>query len=456
MEATVSTNAAIWQASLEKIAERVADPQVYDTFFGSSKITGVEGKHIYVAVNSPVAAQVLSKNYARMVNEVLSEVTQTDFEVEFVYDSNPEGKKESSKEHPVFFPNSAPDPNFTFDNFVEGESNRSAYQAALMAANAPADIYNPLFIYGGSGLGKTHLLHAIGNAYKAKHPGKEVLYVTADGFFDGYVRFLKYIKDVKDEKRGNELRDYFRDRVDMLLVDDVQFLRGREQTEETFFHVFEVLVAAKRQIVLTSDTHPSKLEGFPARLKTRFGQGLTLSVTPPDQETAEKILWTKISAYGFKKGDIDEEIVTFFAKRFSNNVRDLEGRLTQLFFYMSLHPGEKIGLDEAKKAVQGEIEAKEEKERLSEEKIVNAVADYYYLAPSQILGKNRTGQISLARHVAMYLIRDVLDLPFARIGAYFGKDHSTVISGVSNVEKSLKTNPEMKKAVTALKAKLKS
>ena len=452
MDTTVSALSAIWQETQKRISDKLGDPEVYDAFFSSARLVKTDGKTAYIAVNSAVAAQVLSKSYSSLVAEILSEVTQSGFEVVFQEKSElTEEKKAAAKEGPRFFKDAILNPKFTFETFVEGDSNRDAYQAALMAAKAPAGLYNPLFIYGGSGLGKTHLLSAVGNAYKSRFPGKEVLYVTANDFFDEYVKF------VGGERRGDELRGFFRDHVDMLLVDDVQFLKGRKNTEETFFSIFNMLISLGRQVVLTSDTHPSKMEGFSSRLLTRFAQGLTLSVNPPDQSTAEKILRTKIAAYGLDEEVFDPEIIPFFARRFSSNVRELEGRLVRLIFFMTSHPGEKIGLEEAKKAVQDDIEAKEEKDKLSEEKIVSTVADYFYLSVSQITGKNRTGQIALARHIAMYLIRNLLDLPFAKIGEYFGgKDHATVMNGVQKVEKTLKTDPALKKTIAALKSKLKT
>ncbi len=450
MDTTVTALADIWKEAQKRIASEIDDNQVYDSFFSSTKINGAVGKTLYVAVNSPVAVQVLTKSYTPMVNRVIRDVTQSDYSVEFVEEGDKAEDNKKNKETTSFFKDSVLDPKFTFENFVEGDSNRAAYQAALMAAKAPAGIYNPLFIYGGSGLGKTHLLTAIGNAYKARFPGKEVLYVTADGFFDEYVKF------VTGEKRGDELRGFFRDRVDMLLVDDVQFLKGRRNTEETFFSIFNMLISLGRQVVLTSDTHPSKMEGFSSRLLTRFAQGLTLSVNPPDQETSERILRTKIKAYGLDESAFDPEIIPFFAKQFSSNVRELEGRLVRLIFFMTGHPSKTITLEEAKRAVQDDIEAKEEDTKISEEKIVNTVADFFYLSPAQITGRNRTGQIALARHIAMYLIRNILDLPFAKIGEYFGgKDHATVMNGVQKVEKTLKTDADLRKTVSTLKAKLK-
>lgn len=453
MTTTVTQIRDVWELMRSQIKEKLTNPSVYDSFFARSNLMSIEGNKVTIGTDSSVATYVLSSQYRALVESVVRSVLQGDYAVTFVYPGDqPETEKRAkSSEKPVFFSKNHIKESYSFDSFVVGDCNREAHQAAIMAVEAPGTLFNPLFIYGSSGLGKTHLLSAIGNAYKSKHANANVLYMTADDFFDEYVRFCN------GERRGDELRDFFRNDVDFLLVDDVQQLKGRSQTELTFFSIFNALVAANKQIVITSDTHPDQLDGFDERLKTRFTQGLTLSVNRPDQATAEGILRTKIVSMGMDISLFDDEAIAFVASRFCSNVRELEGRLTRLLFYLSTNKAERVTEAVARAATQDDLEVKNDSARLSEEKILNRVADFFHISASQISGKNRTGQIALARHVTMYLIRDLLDLPFAKIGEFLGgKDHATVMNGVQKVEKSLRYDPELKRTVQTLKSQLKS
>ena len=319
-----------------------------------------------------------------------------------------------------------------------------------MIANSPGKLFNPLLLYSESGLGKTHLMQAIGNAIHADSPTSKVLYVAASDFVDEYIRFAQGYKEEQS------LTQFFKNDVDVLLIDDIQFLIGKKKTMEMFFVVFGDLVKAGKQIVITSDQHPNLLEGLDDRLRSRFQAGLVLSIKRPDLETSKAILRTKITLSGLDVNDFDEEVISFLAARFSNNVRELEGALTRLLFYtINMHPTKHITLTVATEAIQGLISAQDDKSKVTESRIINVVADYYNLTPSQITGKIRTSQIALARHIAMYLVKSLLDTPFTKIGQVFGgRDHATAMKGVEKVEKSLKTDPDMQKAVSELKAKL--
>jgi chromosomal replication initiator protein len=252
--------------------------------------------------------------------------------------------------------------------------------------------------------------------------------------------------------------DWFKSSVDMLLVDDVQFLSNKKNTEETFFSIYNNFYSAGKQIVLTSDQHPSKLNGLDDRLKSRFIQGLPLSINVPEKETCENILRMRIEANGLDVNDFDEDALSFLAGRFGKNVRELEGAFDRLLFYtINIQPTKHIDLKTAMRSVSGLVNIKEDEERLSEQKIIDTVADYYNLAPYQIVGNIRTSQIAMARHISMYLIRVLLDIPFTKIGKTFGgKDHATVMNGVNKVEKSLKTDESLKKAVEELRGRLKA
>lgn len=451
MDVSISEIARLWDRILPHIKEEM-DPFVFDSYFEDSYIDSIQSNEMIVVVNSSVAASVLNSMYRDTINKVVGAVTESNFVVRFVTSKETEDKKSIIEDKgPTFFADSALNPNYTFKTFVVGESNREAYQAALMASQEPGKLYNPILIWGNSGLGKTHLLHAIGNAAKEKFPKLRVLYVHAQEFLD------EYIKYVKGDKEGVSIVDWFKSSVDMLLVDDVQFLSNKKNTEETFFSIYNSFYSANKQIVITSDQHPSKLNGLDDRLKTRFVQGLPLAIEQPEKETCENILKMRIEANGLDAKDFDEDALSFLASRFGKNIRELEGALDRVLFYtINIQKVEHIDLKTAMRSVSGLVNIKEDEEKLSEQKIINIVADYYNLAPYQITGNIRTSQIAMARHIAMYLIRDMLDTPFTKIGKVFGgKDHATVMNGVNKVEKSLKTDESLKKAINELRDRLK-
>jgi len=454
MEETISELVSIWSRALTKIKAKINDNSVFDSFFADSYIDSVTDNTMNIATNSNVAATILSTQFRKMVLEVVREVTQSNFEVRFL---NPEelhsySAKKSAK--PQYFADSTLNPAYTFKNFVVGPSNREAYQAALMASQRPGSFFNPILIYGDSGLGKTHLLHAVGNAAIEKNPSLRVLYVHAQEFLNEYVKYVT-------SGRNGSIVDWFRDSVDILLVDDVQFLSNKKSTEETFFSIYNNFYNASKQVVITSDVHPSKLDGLDDRLKSRFVQGLPLSIGAPEQETCETILKLRIEQNGEQSGlkisDFDDDVITYLAAKFHKNIRELEGAFDRLLFYIvNIRPTQHITLSIAKEAIESLASNSSKDERLNEDRIIRVVADYYNLAPSQVTGRNRTGQIAIARHIAMYLIRTNLKVTYTKIGAFFGgKDHATVMNGVSKVEKKLKTDPNLQKAVDDINAKLK-
>jgi chromosomal replication initiator protein len=382
----------------------------------------------------------------------VAEVTQTNFKLVFLQKGELEKNNKTNEKKSSFFANSFVNRKYTFDNFVVGTSNREAHQAAVLIASNPGKLfnYNPLFIYSQSGLGKTHLLHAIGNYVRENAPSLKVLYITTDDFVD---EFIKYVSGEKD---SDNMKDFFK-AIDVLMVDDIQFLSEKVKTEEMFFHIFNHLVNAGKQIILTSDRHPSEIRGVESRLVTRFNSGLTMNITVPDLPTRVAILKKKIEANGLDITYFDEEVFHFFAERFSNNVRELEGALNRLVFYViNIKQTKHITMAVAIESVQPLIGSGVTLSSLTENRIINTVADYYNLTSQQLTGRIRTNQIAMARHIAMYLIRTLLDVPFLKIGALFGgKDHSTVMNAVKKVEKSLKVDEAIATAVDQLEKRLK-
>ena len=452
MELTVSELTALWDRTLSKIKVKLADNIVYDSFFAESYIHSVQGKEIVVVVNSGLAATIIKMKYIDIVSSSINEVTGSDFDLSFVLEGDCQKPSEKKPAKPEYFSDSALNPNYSFKNFVVGPSNLEAYQASLMISQNPGHLYNPLFLYGDSGLGKTHLLHALGNAVKERFPALRVLYIHAQEFLDEYVKY------VKGDKEGISIVDWFKSSVDVLLVDDVQFLSNKKATEETFFSIYNSFYASNKQIVLTSDQHPNKLQDLDERLKTRFTQGLPLPINTPEKVTCELILKMKIEASeGLEVKDFDPEVIGFLADRFGRNVRELEGALARLLFYViNIKPTKHIDIRTAVEAVKSLTDVQDDQAKLSEKRIAEAVASYYSLTPFQLNSKVRTAQIAMARHIAMYLVRMMLDVPFVKIGQYFGgRDHATVMTAVTKVDNELKTNKELQMAIEELKNRLK-
>lgn len=446
---TITGLSQIWKRTLDNFRDQI-DQNVFEVFLSDSYVYQLNGNQIVVALNSSTAVAFLTNDsFFHPLTEALRTVSQSNYDLKLVSKTDlpkEEKKEELEQKKDTFFANSVLKPSFTFDSFVVGSCNREAYQASLMIAANPGKFFNPLFLYSQSGLGKTHLLHAIGNYVKKNQPKSKVLYITSDDFVDEFVRYARGNND------GEDLKSYFRS-VDVLLVDDIQFLAGKTKTEEMFFFVFNTLINMNKQIVLTSDRQPSELNGLEERLVTRFSQGLNLSIQRPDKETLTEILKKKIVAYGLPLEHFDENVLQFLAEKYGNNVRELEGSLNRLQFYaINMKSANHIPLELALEAL---ADTKDAKAKVDEERIIHVVSDYYNLTPSQLTGKIRSSQISMARHIAIYLCRTILDVPFKKIGQTFGgKDHSTIMSAVKKVETELKTNPHMVEAISELKKRL--
>jgi len=456
MNNSISEIARIWQQTLKIVDERLGERQIFDYFFADTYIYDINGDVVTVVTKDRTSQRLLSVNYIDLIKEAFNEVTETSCEFKFLLLSDISGARapkveSSSKDEPLFFKNAELKDDLTFDSFVEGEFNKEAYRAASLISKDPGKVFNPLFIYSNSGLGKTHLLHAIGNRIKSKNPKAKILYIDANDFVEEYVKF------VKGEKENETLKDFFSG-VDVLLFDDVQFLENKVKTEEMFFYVYQKMVNSGRQIVITSDRQPSELKGLEDRLITRFSQGLTVKINNPDLDTCVKILKKQIEKEGLNVENFDPAVLYFYAEKFNNNVRELDGAFNRLIFFASeMKQVEKITLDVAIEAAQNIAGTKNVAAQLSEQKIINVVADYYNLAPNQLTGKVRTGQLALARHVAMYLIRINIDVPLNKIGNMFGgRDHTTVMNGISKVESMLKTDEALKAAIDELQKRIKS
>ncbi|HHT66849.1 MAG TPA: chromosomal replication initiator protein DnaA [Erysipelotrichaceae bacterium] len=456
MNTSISEMARVWQQTLKIIDKRLNERHIFDSFFANTYINDVSGDVVTIIVDSLTSERLLSSKYVEIIKEALNDVTEHNYNL--VFKQLSEIKKVNLKqknkkvEESLFFKDAKINTSLTFDSFVEGSFNKEACRAAKMISKNPGKVFNPLFIYSNSGLGKTHLLHAIGNQIKnVTKPGAKVLYIDANDFVDEYVKF------VKGEKESESIKDFF-STVDVLLFDDVQFLENKVKTEEMFFYVYQKMVNSNKQIVITSDRQPSELKGLEDRLITRFSQGLTTKINSPDIATCIKILEKQIEKVELDIKNFDPAVLNFYAEKFSSNVRELEGSFNRLIFYITqIKQVDKVTLDIAIEAVQSITGTKNAATQLSEHKIINIVSNYYNLTPSQLVGKLRTGQIVLARHIAMYLIRLNLDVSLTKIGNTFGgRDHTTVMNGVLKVEKMLKNNTALKEAIDNLQKRLKT
>lgn len=445
--------AQLWDRTLKRIEEELGEKQLFDSFFAGTYINDIRDNTIVVVTNTALATKIIESKYSDLVKQIINELTESNYELKFIQadEVNKTSIVKSVQKKQPYFQDAVLNKNLTFDNFVVGEFNREASQACLLIASKPGKMFNPLFIHSASGLGKTHLLHAIGNyIIKEGNPHAKILYTTAHLLVDEYVKYVRVDSD------NQSLTDFFKD-VDVLLLDDVQFLADKVKTQELFFTIYNNMINSGKQIVITSDRHPNDLNKLEDRLVTRFNQGLVVNIKEPDQNTCVEILRKKIEANDLDPNNFDENVLYFFADKFSKNVRELEGALNRLIFYtINIKQTSRITLDTAAEAVQSLVGGKERFAQLNEQKIINIVADYYNLTSSQLTGKIRTGQIALARHIAMYLIRINLDVSLKKIGDMFGgKDHTTVMSAITKVDKELKTDENLKAAITELQKRLK-
>ena len=445
----------IWDRVKDVIKETGLEKHVFEAFFAPSKLHSIQGNSFVIVATTNFGKDMFLQKFSKEIQDAIHLVTQSDYDFTVLTQHDIDQQKGSLPEQPKgFFSDSRLNSNLTFDNFVVGPFNNEAYQASLIVSDNPGKMYNPLFVYSDSGLGKTHLLNSIGNFIHQKFPKMKVLCISAEVFVDEYVEFVRY-------KQGDgDLKSFFKG-VDVFLVGDVQALVGKTQTEAMFFAIFNTLVKNDpnydRQIVLTSDRPPMELKGLEQRLVTRFQSGLTVNITRPDVESAKSILKRKIIASNLDINRFDDEVLTFFAEKYSNNIRELEGMLTRLIFYAITtkscdHINMEIVLD-ALGSIGSRLDAKT---KLDSNRIINTVADYYNISSNQLTGKNRIGQVALARHIAMYLMRYLLDIPLTKIGAVFGNaHHTTVMNGVQKVEGLLKSQPETKEVINLLKKRLK-
>jgi len=413
----------IWEKILGNLQVKV-NQQSFATWLQPTTLARDEGRRISVSVPSELFASWLNKNYMPLIQQSATDLDREGAEIAFVFDEHARGfppQKTEQTSGPVAAVSSPLNPKYTFESFVVSSSNELAHAAALAVAEQPSLTYNPLFIYGGVGLGKTHLMHAIGNHLRATRPGLRQRYISSETFMNELISSIRFDKTL-------DFRDRYRS-IDLLLIDDIQFLAGKERTQEEFFHNFNALYEAQKQIVITSDCPPRDIPTIEERLRSRFEGGLIADIQPPDLETKVAILNKKAEADG---GQLPQDVALFIASRIKSNIRELEGSLIRLLAYASLTDRE-IDLTLAKDVLK-DILADDSK-LISIESIQKYVGNYFHLKTGEIKSKNNSKQVSFPRQVAMYLCKNLTDASLPEIGKRFGgKHHSTVIHGIKKIE----------------------
>ena len=334
---------------------------------------------------------------------------------------------------------------YTFDTYVVGDNNSFAHAAAVAVAESPAEIYNPLFIYGGVGLGKTHIMQSIGNYILTKDPTKKVMYVTSEAFTNELVESIKNDRTNTNQK----FRDKYR-KVDVLLIDDIQFIAGKESTQEEFFHTFNALRESKKQIVISSDRPPKDIATLEDRLRSRFEWGLTVDIAPPSYETRMAILRKKAE---FENLNVPNEILEYIANNIKSNIRELEGAFNKVMAGAKLEKKE-VTLELAEQALK-DIISPDEKKVITPEYIISVVAEHYGVTPADLSGNKRNSKIVMPRQVSMYLCREIISTPLKNIGKALGnRDHTTVMHGIEKIENELQTDDNLKNTIDILKKKI--
>lgn len=441
----------IWEFFLKEIEKKSMSPVTYTTWFSRMKPKTMDytNNKIVITVPSQFIRDYLfnNKRHFDLIKSCLRDVTGREMEVSIISeDQEMEDPKEESFS-PSKMDLSRLNPKYTFDTFVVGKSNEFAHAASLAVAenyNNPSQAYsNPLFLYGGVGLGKTHLMHAIGHFVLNQNPNKKVLYVTSEQFTNEMINSIQ-------RKTNEQFRNKYR-KVDLLLVDDIQFIANKEGTQEEFFHTFNELHESNRQIVLTSDKPPQEIKTLEERLISRFAWGLVVDIQPPDLETRIAILRSKANAEGF---DIPDEVINFIAENVRSNIRELEGALSRVMAYSKLTVGD-ISVETAA-IVLKDIYSTKKKKIINTKLIKDHVCRAYDVTIEQMDSKKRTRAIAYPRQIAMYITRELTDLSLPKIGEEFGgRDHSTVIHAYDKIQGDMEEDTALKIKITNLMKQIK-
>ncbi|MCC4325541.1 chromosomal replication initiator protein DnaA [Limosilactobacillus reuteri] len=435
---------SLWEA-IQNSFRQDTTPVTFDTLIAPAKAISLSQNQLEIEVPTPVHRDFWRKNLNTQLKEFAQQELGRNIEPHYVLEGEftYTNKKTEDDPTPSFEMDTPLNPHYNFGTFVVGEGNKMAHAAAFAVAESPGSLYNPLFIYGGVGLGKTHLMEAIGNHMLQVNPNSRVKYVTSEDFTNDYINAIR-------NNTTEQLREEYRN-LDLLLIDDIQFLANKEGTQLEFFNTFNALHDRKKQIVMTSDRIPNEIPELQDRLVSRFRWGLTVEITPPDLETRIAILRSKVEEDHI---DIGNDTLNYIAGQIDTNIRELEGALTKVQAFANLS-GERITPSLASQALKGLHRVA--KNEISIASIQKQVADFYNITQGDILGKKRVKQIVMPRQIAMYLSRELTDSSLPKIGNEFGgKDHTTVLHAIDKIEAELKKDTDLQNDITKLKAKLRS
>ncbi len=441
-------NEAVWQSCLKTIEETVGT-QVFELWFKPIKVMQIKEQQATIELPNRFYREWIEEHYPNIIPDVITGILKRQIAVKYKVaekqgagtrrvEAQMEGRKARLASRGIYL-----NPKYTFENFIIGPSNQFAGAAAKAVTNALGKTYNPLFIYGGVGLGKTHLLNAIGNHTIDRSPDIKLIYIPAEQFTNEFVYAMR------NDKMG-AFKEKYRN-ADILLIDDIQFIAGKTGTQEELFYTFNALYESQKQIVISSDRPPKEITPLTDRLKSRFTWGLIADMQPPDVETKLAILWEKAKMEGITLAD---DVAHYLASRIRSNIREMEGCLIRLGAHASL-TGQKINLDMAKEILKDIIQ--EDEELITIEKIQKVVCEYYGIKVQELKARNRSREIAVPRQVAMYLSKQMTDTSLSEIGKSFGgKDHSTVIHSCKQVEAKKTTNEEFNRRIETLIRKIKS
>lgn len=452
----------IWNDFINELKNKVSDV-TFNTWFINLKLLTINDKDIVIIVPYSVHKNHIINNYMDIIEEIFLNITGKNLNIVFCLEGEYKentldniekiGLDDSVIENFVEARKTNLNPKYTFDNFVVGDSNRFAFSSCLSVAQNPGKLYNPLFLYGKSGLGKTHLMHAIGN-YIVQNTNLRVLYITTDEFMN---EFISITRDSGNKEDNFNYIDIFKEKyrdVDVLMIDDIQFLGSANATQQEFTNTFNSLYYKEKQIIICSDRSVDDLKMFADRLRTRFNWGLKSIISVPEFDLKVKIIKNKIKTSDLAI-DLSEEIIDFMASNCGSDVRNLEGMITRLAAYSAICNIKNYTLETAMEALDEYVNGMGQYTVNSIGKIINIVSQYFKLTPDDLKGKKRSKDIANARMIAMYLCRILTDETYPRIGLEFGgRDHSTVIHAYEKINEDIKNNGELEKIISELKLKM--
>ncbi len=446
-----------WDEILETMKKEYDISDVsFNTWLKPLKVHDIKEDTLTILATDEIHASYIEKKYSKQFTVTIGEITGISYQLHFIKPDDilraEKNASEVGKGAAAFSEDlnsniltANLNPRYTFDTFVVGTNNSFAHAASLAVAESPGEIYNPLFIYGGVGLGKTHLMHSIAHFILEKNSKSRVLYVTSEKFTNEIIDAIRK----KDDISTIQFREKYRN-VDVLLIDDIQFIIGKEATQEEFFHTFNALHESKKQIIISSDKPPKDIETLEERLRSRFEWGLTVDIQSPNYETRMAILHKKAELENYR---IDNDVIEYIANNIKSNIRELEGALTKLHAYSSLY-NRKLTVELAEEVLKDSISLSEAQE-ITPELILQIVAEHFDITPADIISQKRIKEWVYPRQIVMYLCRAFIDMPLKQIGLFLGKrNHSTVISGCRKIEKDLINDESVRNTVDILKKKI--